>query len=249
MQLSSRHSGLVTQAKAPKLSSKTHQALKQALQLPFRSTAVWSLLTVNDQSTQRELLEHALYSERKAMLIELANLHDNGFGRFRRMWGRRFFRVRQNDLFLLRDQLRRVWSPGTTLSERQRILGTWSQWQPQGFDKVGFQAWFPSIPLRRLLPHYGNLHAQVVQGVLEHLEHLTYCGNPDCLAPYFIARRSDQKYCERGDCTRYAQRQFSLDWWKREGSKRRTAKQKQRGVSSPLSAKGGPRKRVRRSRR
>jgi hypothetical protein len=57
---------------------------------------------------------------------------------------------------------------------------------------------------------------------------LGICANPDCLAPYFRKKRTTQKYCERGPCVQYAQRQYSLDWWNREGKKRREKKSKVR---------------------
>ena len=50
------------------------------------------------------------------------------------------------------------------------------------------------------------------------------CKNPDCPAPYFRKKRKTQKFCEAGPCVAYAQRQYSLDWWNREGKKRRKKK-------------------------
>jgi hypothetical protein len=52
------------------------------------------------------------------------------------------------------------------------------------------------------------------------------CGNPDCPAPYFLRKRKDQKYCERGSCSAYAQRQYALGWWKRKGYEIRSEKSK-----------------------
>jgi hypothetical protein len=52
------------------------------------------------------------------------------------------------------------------------------------------------------------------------------CTNPDCPTPYFLAKRKDQKYCERGDCTAFAQRQYALGWWERKGYERRAKKSK-----------------------
>lgn len=43
------------------------------------------------------------------------------------------------------------------------------------------------------------------------------CANPECPAPYFLRKRKDQKFCERGQCTVYAQRLYALGWWKRKG--------------------------------
>jgi hypothetical protein len=61
-----------------------------------------------------------------------------------------------------------------------------------------------------------------------HAKRLGFCGNPDCPAPYFRKKRRTQKYCEQGPCVQYAQRQYSLDWWNREGKKRREKKSKGR---------------------
>ena len=56
---------------------------------------------------------------------------------------------------------------------------------------------------------------------------LQKCHNPDCPAPFFIARRRTQKFCELGPCTAYAQRQYSNKWWRDKGTKKRAKKQSQ----------------------
>jgi hypothetical protein len=63
------------------------------------------------------------------------------------------------------------------------------------------------------------------------------CANPDCVAPYFLAKRKDAKLCGEEECTAWAQRQWSLAWWKETGSTnrhRRTQKQ-----SNSQMKKGG----------
>jgi hypothetical protein len=52
-----------------------------------------------------------------------------------------------------------------------------------------------------------------------------YCENPDCLAPYYLKKRRTQKICESGPCTAWAQRQYALNWWNKEGKKRRAKAQ------------------------
>ena len=47
-----------------------------------------------------------------------------------------------------------------------------------------------------------------------------YCANPDCPAPYFVARRATQRYCSP-DCLKPFQKQAKLNWWNREGKVRR----------------------------
>jgi hypothetical protein len=55
------------------------------------------------------------------------------------------------------------------------------------------------------------------------------CGNPDCVAPYFIARRAAQRYCSDG-CAEVFQRAHKLQWWKDHGSEwRRKRSRRKRG--------------------
>jgi hypothetical protein len=44
------------------------------------------------------------------------------------------------------------------------------------------------------------------------------CANPDCTAPYFIARKTAQRYCQDA-CAQVFQRAWKLRWWKEHGSK------------------------------
>jgi len=50
---------------------------------------------------------------------------------------------------------------------------------------------------------------------------LRACEHPECTSKYFIANRSDQKYCSE-DCANWAQKRSKLKYWhKRASSKRR----------------------------
>jgi hypothetical protein len=55
-----------------------------------------------------------------------------------------------------------------------------------------------------------------------------FCENPDCVAPYYLKKRRTQKICESGPCTAWAQRQYALNWWNKEGKKRRAKAQEKR---------------------
>lgn len=52
------------------------------------------------------------------------------------------------------------------------------------------------------------------------------CPNPDCVAPYFMKKRKTQKFCEKGDCVAFAQRQYALRWWRSKGEQWRAKKGK-----------------------
>lgn len=46
---------------------------------------------------------------------------------------------------------------------------------------------------------------------------IAVCKNPDCLVPYFVRKRKSQTLCEKGECVKWAQRQYSLRWWNAKG--------------------------------
>jgi hypothetical protein len=52
------------------------------------------------------------------------------------------------------------------------------------------------------------------------------CANLDghCHSPFFLKKRSTQKYCDAGPCCLAAQRKYALDWWYRKGDKARATK-------------------------
>ena len=60
----------------------------------------------------------------------------------------------------------------------------------------------------------------LIQGVFEHRRQFKYCANPDCSAPYFIAKRKDQTVCDAEVCKAEKQRQHALKWWNENRAKR-----------------------------
>jgi hypothetical protein len=58
-----------------------------------------------------------------------------------------------------------------------------------------------------------NFVGQVLVGILENWPRMARCTNPECTVRYFFAKRSSQVYCERGECTRYAQRKKAKKYW------------------------------------
>jgi len=51
---------------------------------------------------------------------------------------------------------------------------------------------------------------------------IAVCENPDCPTPYFVKKRSTQKVCEAGDCSAWAQREYSLKSWRKKHQKKKT---------------------------
>lgn len=65
--------------------------------------------------------------------------------------------------------------------------------------------------------------------LLENSSRVKFCARFGCPAPYFIATRTTQRYCE-GGCLRHIQKEAKLRWWKRVGDTRRR-QQKRRSPS------------------
>lgn len=61
--------------------------------------------------------------------------------------------------------------------------------------------------------------------LLKAVDRARYCGNPDCVAPYFLAKRRSQKYCSDA-CSQPAQKEFKKQWWKEVGKARRKARRR-----------------------
>jgi hypothetical protein len=161
----------------------------------------------------------------KELLVELANLHDDGANRFWRKWP--FKKESAPTLHKLRQELRHLWADSISDAERTKILEHWANYQHPGLEGIGYRQWRVSLEPPRILPHDRNLRGFLAFAVLIYLPLLAVCGNPGCPVRYFVGRRRDQKYCESGDCTAYAQRQYALKYWNRKGKHRRAEKSKQ----------------------
>jgi len=79
----------------------------------------------------------------------------------------------------------------------------------------------------------------VLLKALHIVDRMRYCPNPECPAPYFIAKRRSQKYCSDA-CALPAQREFKRAWWSDHGNEWRAKRAKK-----PRSAKA--RRQTRRS--
>lgn len=59
--------------------------------------------------------------------------------------------------------------------------------------------------------------------LLEHSDKAKVCGNPDCPAPYFIAKRGNKKYCS-DDCETVGRKASKSKWWDEHGDEWREAR-------------------------
>jgi hypothetical protein len=67
---------------------------------------------------------------------------------------------------------------------------------------------------RRIFPKEWCLPIVLAVACMEYGDRLAVCWNHDqCAAPFFIRKRSDQRYCTN-ECARPAQREAKRKWWK-----------------------------------
>jgi hypothetical protein len=137
------------------------------------------------------------------------------------------------DLFQLRAGLRHIWNKPNNGSE-DIILMKWLAWRPSPAHLKAYQCSpFPdfvypsfynpfhcSVEAARLIPDSETIRGNLIQGVFEHWPNFKFCANPDCAAPYFIAKRKDQTVCDAGICKAEKQRQHALRWWNENRAKK-----------------------------
>jgi hypothetical protein len=177
--------------------------------------------------------------DRRSVLIELANLHDKGLLRFFRKWIPVYAATVpvRADLFAMREQLRRIWM-GERDPDSYEVLQGWLRDGARNVDGESIvEMLIPNFSEGRLEPAYNNFRIQLSEAVLEHSGQMATCRNPECVAQYFLAKRRTQLYCELGECTRYAQRLYALDWWNRTGKLRDTKKGRSNKAHKPQGRK------------
>ena len=171
----------------------------------------------------------------KSLLVELANLRDDGMERLRHhakftLW---LPSVPDTHLLGLRNALRALWSGEPP--ERVKLLDSLALALPSDPGRIDTPHWIPSFDEGHMVPNPYSAYAQLIQTVLDQHTHFGVCGNPGCPAPYFLKKRKDNRHCEQGPCTAYAQQQHALKWWNKEGNKRRSKRAKAAKTSNRQS--------------
>src|SRR5215469_6756648 len=108
--------------------------------------------------------------------------------------------------------LRTLWSPATPFRVKQVLVDGWldEAAKHSRAGSRGFHAW---LAREKFEFDLDNFRGQFVTAILENWRRFRICGNPNCPERYFLGKRSTQRYCERGDCTKYAQQKHALKWW------------------------------------
>jgi hypothetical protein len=123
----------------------------------------------------------------------------------------RYVEYRHPRVLHLRDLVREAWRGGTGANECMvELLGLRS---PSDEIHASWSAPFSADWHRgQLVYRSGDPFQQACHALLENSQLAKFCANPDCLAPYFIARRATQRYCSP-ECLKPFQKQAKLDWW------------------------------------
>jgi len=116
------------------------------------------------------------------------------------------------------NSLRKLWVQETPFLEKQNIVDAWLAAATKRLGSDGLHAW---LVRERLEFDLTSFPGQFVTAILENWRKFRVCGNPNCREKYFFAPRSNSRYCERGECTKYAQQQHALRWWREKGSQKR----------------------------
>jgi hypothetical protein len=180
-------------------------------------------------SEEKRLLVRTL-PVRRELLCDLANTkpEPDRIRWFQEKWHGRIRDESLRDLMELGEELRAVWKR-PRIDGAEKILDKWLAWRPlaatfrkykeskiehpdamKAGDYLPFEC---SIGAGRLVPNWVHLRAMLIQGVLEHWKNFKFCGNAECAAPYFIAKRKDQTICDAEICKAEKQRAHALKWW------------------------------------
>ena len=173
----------------------------------------------------------------RLLLTDLANLQNDRVARFRKTWDRFYAGVSDNELLTRRDELRLVWRPRfgsvnqllehlesakPTVADRSKALRDFADHHPaEPIEKVVCEYWLAQArdpwivrwdELKAVRANPRCLAAVLALACIHHADRFGSCRNPGCPAPYFFARRHDQRYCS-SVCAGPAKRAAKLRWW------------------------------------
>jgi hypothetical protein len=198
--------------------------------------ALWSKAGVHDR------LREATVGVRRQLLLDLANMPAgaDAFRWFSRKWRKNLDKESAESCWELRIDLRFIWRR-SSIATSQVLLDGWLAWRPpnrlpatengtpgasgnaESVDKKKRPDYYSpfrcSLVDGKLIPNLLNLRAMLIQGVFEHWNHFKICANTECLAPFYIARRSDQLVCDAQSCKAEKQREYARNWWNENRAK------------------------------
>jgi hypothetical protein len=126
-------------------------------------------------------------------------------------------RMREYWLLPLRQAVRAVWR---TADRRAREWGIFRISQDLFSRRAHRPLYVPSQSVGEEISALGCPTAceQLLIHLMRLADHTRYCANEECPAPYFLARRRNQRYCS-AECAKPAQRENKRQWWRKNGNR------------------------------
>jgi hypothetical protein len=175
-------------------------------------------------------------------MVDLANLQDSGLKGFRQKWGKfyigKFMESEQEDIrevYQRRDELRLLWNYLNKIKNIPQSLyeayEAWDKAQPKtgplpewicnNWIRDGYMGLFITWGKRKrgIFSSKRELATVLALGFVEYADKMRYCQNPECLTPYFIAKRGIDKYCHP-DCGASAIKASKRRWWNENRGKK-----------------------------
>ena len=164
-------------------------------------------MSYEEQVALAEVLSEEAEEQAEEVLHLLANMGDsaNDIARFRLQCPDYYDIAKDSneDLLKFRDEIRAVW-------EGKATKGTLERWYLLSVFRDGWLIFFKA---RTILPTGKNFHAMAANICAQRAKYLKQCANPECNR-YFIAQRTDAKYCLEPNCLRYGNRVRAYEHWR-----------------------------------
>ena len=183
------------------------------------------------------------------LLREFVNLRDrDAAARFIRRYGVPRPEYGEDQCLWTRNLFRKIWERKLTdekiEDQLELLLGIY-------IHRKGSEEYYERPALRvdwnrrsiRAVPR--DLLDLMVVTLLVNAKRLRLCANQECPARYFVAHRTDQRYCP-GDCAQLAQREHKQTWWAKHGKQWRRRQKQSHRRSKKLKGKARRKTRERR---
>ena len=170
---------------------------------------------------------------RLKLLVDLANVRDaGGVRKFQRSKERELLRhLPEEDLLMLRDDIRKIWDHDVAMDEKDKIIADWLH--PGPLRELN--PFLSKFKYGRLSPNPQNIRVMLAVAILDVAQlgynnarspvaFFGYCENPRCGEKYFIRNRRTDIYCGSEDCETFGNTKRQGAWRKRKAKKKQSNK-------------------------
>jgi hypothetical protein len=170
------------------------------------------------------------------LLTDLANTPDEGLEGLRRKWWDLSRSLSEGELLKVRDELRLIWLKSCDLPKPPPNPKRAMKWLEKPFHRPLqeeiVEDWMRrATPLtlsvrwgeeeRRIVPPANSLLGILAFACVDLGGRFAYCWLEECKKPYFIAERSNERYCSK-ECREGARRETKRTWWRENLGKEAT---------------------------